>query len=85
VAPGILGKLEAAASTEPSGMQAVMKGMQPSRRYTNLRTEFDNPYQQDPILWSAYDKMVDSVPARSRVPTSGAPTSPSDGPFQRAA
>lgn len=58
---GVLGKLEAAASTEPGGMQAVMKEMQPGGRYANLRTEFDNAYQQDQTFRGAYDKMVDSV------------------------
>lgn len=58
---GVLGKLEAAASTEPGGMQEVMKEMQPGGRYANLRTEFDNAYQQDQTFRGAYDKMVDSV------------------------
>lgn len=58
---GVLGKMEAAASTEPGGMQTVLREMQPGGRYTNLRTEFDNAYQQDQIFRGAYDKMIDSV------------------------
>jgi hypothetical protein len=58
---GVLGKIEAAAGTEPGGMQQVMKEMQPGGRYANLRTEFDNAYQQDQIFKGAYDKMVDSA------------------------
>jgi hypothetical protein len=58
---GVLDKLEAAASTEPGGMQAVMKGMQPGGRYANLRTEFDNAHQRDQTFRGAYEKMVDSV------------------------
>jgi hypothetical protein len=58
---GILGKMEAAASTEPGGMQTVMKEMQPGGRYANLRTEFDSAYQQDKIFAGAYDKMVESA------------------------
>jgi hypothetical protein len=57
---GILGKMESAASTEPGGMQTVMREMQPGGRYANLRTEFDNAYQQDQIFRGAYDKMVES-------------------------
>jgi hypothetical protein len=55
---GILGKMESAASTEAGGMQAVMAEMQPGGRYADLRTEFDNAYQQDKIFAGAYDKMV---------------------------
>ena len=58
---GVLGKMEAAASTEPGGMQTVLREMQPGGRYANLRTEFDNAYQQDQIFRGACDKMVDSV------------------------
>ena len=58
---GVLGKIEAAASTEPGGMQTVLREMQPGGRYANLRTEFDNAYQQDQVFRGAYDKMVDSV------------------------
>lgn len=58
---GVLGKIEAAASTEPGGMQTVLREMQPGGSYANLRTEFDNAYQQDQIFRGAYDKMVDSV------------------------
>jgi hypothetical protein len=58
---GVLGKMEAAASTEPGGMQAVMNEMQLGGRYANLRTEFDNAYQQDQNFAGAYDKMVASV------------------------
>jgi len=58
---GVLGKMETAASTEPGGMQTVFREMRPGGRYANLRTEFDNAYQQDQIFRSAYDKMVDSV------------------------
>lgn len=58
---GVLGKMEAAASTEPGGMQTVLREMQPGGRYANLRTEFDNAYQQDQVFRGAYDKMVDGV------------------------
>jgi hypothetical protein len=58
---GVLGKMEAAASTEPGGMQTVLQEMQPGGRYANLRTEFDNAYQQDQIFRGAYDKMIDSM------------------------
>jgi hypothetical protein len=58
---GVLGKMEAAAGTEPGGMQTVLREMQPGGRYANLRTEFDNAYQQDQIFRGAYDKMVDNV------------------------
>ena len=44
---GVLGKIEAAASTEPGGMRAVMSEMQPGGRYASLRSEFDNALQQD--------------------------------------
>lgn len=58
---GVIGKMDAAASTEIGGMQAVLREMQPGGRYANLRTEFDNTYQQDQMFRDAYDKMVDSV------------------------
>jgi hypothetical protein len=58
---GVLGKMEAAASTEPGGMQTVLREMQPGGRYANLRTEFDNAYQQDQIFRGAYDGMVDGA------------------------
>jgi hypothetical protein len=58
---GVLGKMESAASTEPGGMQTVLREMQPGGRYANLRTEFDNAYQQDQVFHGAYDKMVDTV------------------------
>jgi hypothetical protein len=44
---GVLGKIEAAASSEPGGMRAVMSEMQPGGRYASLRSEFDNASQQD--------------------------------------
>jgi hypothetical protein len=44
---GVLGKIEAAASSEPGGMRAVMSEMQPGGRYASLRSEFDNALQQD--------------------------------------
>lgn len=58
---GVLGKMETAASTEPGGMQTVLREMQPGGRYASLRTEFDNAYQQDQVFRGAYDKMVDNV------------------------
>jgi hypothetical protein len=58
---GILGKIEAAASSEPGGMQTVLKEMQPGGRYANLRTEFDSAYQQDKIFAGAYDKMLQAA------------------------
>ena len=58
---GVLGKIEAAASTESGGMQAVLSEMRSGGRYADLRTEFDNAYQQDRNFAGAYDKMVESA------------------------
>ena len=52
---GILGKIEAAASTEPGGMRAVMSEMQPGGRYANLRSEFDNALQQDRAFAASFN------------------------------
>ena len=51
---GVLGKIEAAASTEPDGLQAVMSEMQPDGRYANLRSEFDNALQQDRVFSASF-------------------------------
>ena len=52
---GVLGKIEAAASTEPGGMRAVMSEMQPGRRYAGLRSEFDNALQQDRAFAASFN------------------------------
>jgi hypothetical protein len=54
---GILGKIEDAASTEPGGIQSVMRGMQPGGAYANLRTEFDGALQQDRVFAAAYNQV----------------------------
>lgn len=51
---GVLGKIEAAASTEPGGMQAVMTEMQPGGRYATLRSEFDSALQKDSVFGTAF-------------------------------
>ena len=52
---GVLGKIEAAASTEPGGMQAVMSEMQPGGRYASLRSEFDSALQQDRAFAASFN------------------------------
>ncbi len=52
---GVLGKIEAAASSEPGGMRAVMSEMQPGGRYANLRSEFDNALQQDRAFSASFN------------------------------
>lgn len=52
---GVLGKIEAAANTEPGGMRTVMSEMQPGGRYASLRTEFDNALQQDRAFSSSFN------------------------------
>ena len=52
---GVLGKIEAAASTEPGGMRAVMSEMQPGGRYASLRSEFDNALQQDRAFAASFN------------------------------
>ncbi len=52
---GVLGKIEAAASTEPGGMQAVMSEMQPGGRYASLRSEFDSVLQQDRAFAASFN------------------------------
>jgi len=52
---GVLGKIEAAASTEPGGMKAVMSEMQPGGRYASLRSEFDNALQQDRVFAASFN------------------------------
>jgi hypothetical protein len=54
---GILGKIQDAASTEPGGIQSVMRGMQPGGPYANLRTEFDDALQQDRVFAAAYNQV----------------------------
>lgn len=89
---GILGKMQAAASTEPGGMETVMKEMQPGGRYAKLRTEFDNAYQQDKIFAGAYDKLLESttqfgkdrLSVESNFTTRGLDPNQLDGRFQKA-
>jgi hypothetical protein len=52
---GVLGKIEAAASTEPGGRRAVMSEMQPGGRYASLRSEFDNALQQDRAFAASFN------------------------------
>ena len=52
---GVLGKIEAAASTEPGGMHAVMSEMQPGGRYVSLRSEFENALQQDRAFAASFN------------------------------
>lgn len=52
---GVLGKIEAAASTEPGGMNTVMSEMQPGGRYASLRSEFDNALQQDRVFAASFN------------------------------
>lgn len=51
----VLGKIEAAASTEPGGMKSVMSEMQPGGRYASLRSEFDNALQQDRVFAASFN------------------------------
>jgi hypothetical protein len=89
---GILGKIEAAASTESGGMQAVLSEMRSGGRYADLRTEFDGAYQQDRNFAGAYDKMVenaarfgkDRMAVNSNYASRGLDISQLDGRFQRA-
>ena len=60
---GVLGRIEAAASTEPGGMRTVMSEMQPGGRYASLRAEFDNALQQD-RAFSASFNAVEKAAAR---------------------
>lgn len=58
---GLFRKLESAGRTEFGGVATVVKGMYPGGPHAELRTEFDNAYQQDQAFRGAYDKMVDRV------------------------
>ena len=51
---GVLGKIEAAANSEPGGMQAVMTEMQPGGRYATLRSEFDSALQKDRVFSASF-------------------------------
>ena len=53
----VLGKIDAAAKTEPGGAKAVMQEMQPGGRYAALRTEFDNALQSDRVFAAAYSQV----------------------------
>lgn len=53
----VLGKIEAAAKTEPGGAKTVMQEMQPGGRYAALRTEFDNALQSDRVFAAAYNQV----------------------------
>lgn len=53
----VLGKIDAAASTEPGGIRAVMQQMQPGGRYAELRTQFDNALQSDRVFAAAYNQI----------------------------
>lgn len=89
---GILGKIEAAASTESGGMQAVLSEMRSGGRNADLRTEFDSAYQQDRNFAGAYDKMVESaarfgkdrMAVNANYASRSLDSSQLDGRFQRA-
>ena len=53
----ILGKIDAAAGTEPGGMKAVMREMQPGGRYAELRSQFDNALQSDKAFAASYSQV----------------------------
>lgn len=53
----ILGKIDAAGSTEPGGLTTVMQQMQPGGRYANLRAEFDSALQTDRVFAAAYNQV----------------------------
>ena len=53
----ILGKIDAAAGTEPGGMKTVMREMQPGGRYAQLRSEFDNALQSDKAFAASYNQV----------------------------
>ncbi len=53
----ILGKIDAAAGTEPGGMKAVMREMQPGGRYAELRSQFDNALQSDKVFAASYSQV----------------------------
>ena len=53
----ILGKIDAAAGTEPGGMKAVMREMQPGGRYAELRSQFDNALQSDKAFAASYNQV----------------------------
>lgn len=53
----VLGKIDAAASTEPGGIKTVMQQMQPGGRYAELRTQFDNALQSDRVFAAAYNQV----------------------------
>ena len=52
---GVLGRIEAAASTEPGGTQAVMTEMQPGGRYATLRSEFDSALQKERVFSASFN------------------------------
>ena len=62
-APGaaVLGKIEAAASTEPGGMQAVMAEMRPDGRYAGLADEFAATLQQEKGFAAALTRAIDAA------------------------
>lgn len=53
----ILGKIDAAAGTEPGGLKAVMREMQPGGRYAELRSQFDNALQSDRAFAASYNQV----------------------------
>lgn len=53
----VLGKIDAAASTEPGGIKTVMQQMQAGGRYAELRTQFDNAMQSDRVFAAAYNQV----------------------------
>ena len=54
---GVLGKIDAAAITEPGGVKAVMSEMKPGGRYANLRSEFDDALQKDRVFAASYSQV----------------------------
>ena len=53
----ILGKIDAAASTEQGGIKAVMREMQPGGRYAELRSQFDSALQSDRAFAASYNQV----------------------------
>jgi hypothetical protein len=58
---GILDKIQAAASTEPGGLQGVMAEMRPGGRHAGLRREFDDALQRDQGFAAAFDQAAQAT------------------------
>jgi len=58
---GILDKIQAAASTEPGGLQGVMAEIRPGGRHAGLRREFDDALQRDQGFAAAFDQATNAT------------------------